>query len=370
MVSRAALATQYAFGKEQSARAIAASRHAVLANRDECGTRRASLWSTADVRAAALLPVAASETSHAETPVPLMCRRSCPTTMRPELDMPADHRAHTRTLKVGRQSIRVANADKILYPAARFPKSAVIAYYVAVSRYILPHLRNRPVALKRYPNGIHGESFWEKDAPSFTPRWVKTASVPRRDRNEPPINYILVNDRRTLAWAASIASLEFHPFLHRVPALDTPTAIVFDLDPGEGCDVLACARVALLLRGVLERMRLESFPKVSGSKGIQVYVPLNAPVTYAITQPFARTVALLLAQEHPQLIIAEMARSAPERSSSTGARTRTTRRRWRLLAAGEAPSTLRFHAGEVAGDQARARSQRSRRAVLPAARGD
>jgi len=212
-----------------------------------------------------------------------------------------------QTLKVGKLSIPVDNPDKVLYPAARFTRAAVVAYYVGVSRFILPHLKNRPVALKRYPEGIHGESFWEKDAPSFTPSWVKTAPVPRRS-GMLPINYIVVNDRRTLGWVASIASLEIHPFLHRVPMLDTPTMIVFDLDPGEGSDVLTCVQVALRLKDVLDRMQLESFPKVSGSKGIQVYVPLNTAVTYEITQAFARTVARLLETEHPDLVVAEMAK--------------------------------------------------------------
>src|SRR3954463_1229871 len=107
-----------------------------------------------------------------------------------------------KTLRIGRRSIVVANPDKILYPAAHFTKEAVVAYYIAVAPYLLPHLKNRPVALKRYPEGIHGESFWEKDAPNFAPAWVKTFPVPRRQSSEPPIRYILVNDRATLAWVA------------------------------------------------------------------------------------------------------------------------------------------------------------------------
>src|SRR5215216_4969657 len=166
-----------------------------------------------------------------------------------------------QVLKLGKQSIAVSNAEQVLYPAARFTKSALIAYYIGVSRHLLPHLKNRPVALKRYPEGIHGESFWEKDAPNFTPEWVKTFAVPRRRSTEPPIHYILVNDRPTLAWLASVSSLEIHPFLHRVPAIDSPTSVVFDLDPGEGSDVLTAVRVAFLLKDVLDRLRLKSFAK-------------------------------------------------------------------------------------------------------------
>jgi len=211
-------------------------------------------------------------------------------------------------LKIGRQSIPVSDLQQVLFPAARFTRGELVAYYIAAARYLLPHLKNRPVALKRYPEGIHGESFWEKDAPNFTPGWVKTFPVPRRTSGEPPIDYILVNDRATLAWIASVSSIEIHPFLHRVPAIDTPTSVVFDLDPGEGSDVLTAARVAFLLKEVLDRLRLKSFAKASGSKGIQVYVPLNTPAGYAATQPFARSVAELLAQDHPDLIVAEMAR--------------------------------------------------------------
>ena len=211
-------------------------------------------------------------------------------------------------LKIATRSISVSNPDQVLYPAARFTRHAVVAYYDAVSRYLLPHLRNRPVALKRYPEGIHGESFWEKSAPNFKPDWVKTFPVPRRRSDEPPIDYILINDRATLVWAASISGLEIHPFLHCAPAIDTPTSVVFDLDPGEGSDVLTASRVAFLLKDVLDRLQLESFPKASGSKGVQVYVPLNTATSYAITQPFARAVAELLAKEHSDLIVADMAR--------------------------------------------------------------
>jgi bifunctional non-homologous end joining protein LigD len=212
-------------------------------------------------------------------------------------------------LRAGSRTIDVADPDKILYPAARFTKEAVIAYYTGVARFLLPHLRSRPVALKRFPDGIHGESFWEKDAPTFTPSWVKTVAVPRRDASEPPIRYIVIADRATLAWVASIAALEIHPFLHRAKALDTPTSVVFDLDPGEGSDVLTCAHVAFLLKDVLDRLSLASLVKVSGSKGLQVYVPLNTPMTYAVAQPFAKAVAELLEREHRDLVVADMAKS-------------------------------------------------------------
>src|SRR5947209_9248708 len=192
--------------------------------------------------------------------------------------------------KLEKRKLTVTNPEKILYPAARFRKIDVVEYYTRVAPYLLPHFRARPVTLKRYPDGVHGEAFYEKDAPSFTPGWVTTFPVPRREGG-PAINYILINDIATLAWAANIAALELHPFLHRAPRIEVPTHVVFDLDPGEGADLRYCIEVAFLLRDVLTKLRLKCFAKVSGSKGIQVYVPLNAPTSYAPTQPFAQTIA-------------------------------------------------------------------------------
>jgi bifunctional non-homologous end joining protein LigD len=204
--------------------------------------------------------------------------------------------------------IAISHADKILYPAGKFTKADVVDYYGRVAPYLLPHFRNRPVTLKRYPNGVFGEAFYEKDAPGFTPDWVKTFPVPRREGG-PDINYILINDRRTLMWVASIAALELHPFLHRVPRIERPTHIVFDLDPGENATVLSCAEVSFLLRDVLTKLRLKSFAKISGSKGIQIYVPLNTAVTYDQTQSFARATAELLEKKYPEKIVADMARN-------------------------------------------------------------
>lgn len=210
-----------------------------------------------------------------------------------------------QALEVEGHAIAVSNLDKRLYPSG-FTKAQVIDYYIRVSPHLLPHLKDRPVTLKRYPDGVRGEFFYEKDAPGFTPEWVKTFPVPRREGGS-DIRYILINDLATLVWCANLANLEIHPFLHRVPEL-RPSYIVFDLDPGPGADVLSCAEVAFLLRERFERMKLACFPKVSGSKGIQVYVPLNTPVTYAETQPFARSMAEALAREHPDRIVAEMAK--------------------------------------------------------------
>src|SRR5256886_2636007 len=211
-----------------------------------------------------------------------------------------------KDLRIDGRVITFSSPDKVLYPVG-FTKAQVIDYYLRVAKFILPHLKDRPVTLKRYPNGVTGEFFYEKRAPRFTPEWVKTFPVPRRDGGA-PIRYILINDRSTLAWTANLANLEIHPFLHRVPKIHSPTSIVFDLDPGERADVLNCAEVALLLKDLFARLDLQSFVKVSGSKGLQLYAPLNSAATYAVTEAFAHTVAQLLEEEHPKLAVAEMAK--------------------------------------------------------------
>ncbi len=216
--------------------------------------------------------------------------------------MPKGH----KDLSIDGRVIALTNPDKVLYPVG-FTKAQVIDYYLRVAEFILPHLKDRPVTLKRYPDGVTGGFFYEKRAPRFTPEWVKTFPVPRRDGGA-PIKYILINDISTLAWTANLANLEIHPFLHRVPKIHSPTAIVFDLDPGERADVLNCAEVALLLRDLFAQLDLQSFVKVSGSKGLQLYVPLNSSATYEVTEAFAHTVAQLLEEQHPKLAVSEMAK--------------------------------------------------------------
>jgi bifunctional non-homologous end joining protein LigD len=198
--------------------------------------------------------------------------------------------------------------DRVLYPESGFMKSDAIAYYKAVAKFILPHLRNRPVSFKRYVDTVRGESFWEKDAPSFTPDWVRRVPVPRRGEGGGDIEYIVINDARTLNWVVDVGGIELHPFLHLATNIELATQIVFDLDPGDGADILACARVALLLRDALAALKLESFPKVSGSKGIQVYVPIRG-TPHAATEPFARVLAEELARRHPDLIVAKMTKA-------------------------------------------------------------
>ena len=211
-------------------------------------------------------------------------------------------------LKIGNRRVAVTNPDKVFYNAGKFTKLDVLNYYLRAAPFLLPHFRDRPVTLKRYPNGVHGEVFYEKDAPGYTPDWVRTFPVQRREGG-PDINYILINDRQTLAWTANAAALELHPFLHRVPQLDRPTHVVFDLDPGEGAALAECIEIVFLLREVLTKLRLKSFPKVSASKGLQLYVPLNTATSYASTQLFAKTIAELLEREHPDLVVSDMAKN-------------------------------------------------------------
>jgi bifunctional non-homologous end joining protein LigD len=204
--------------------------------------------------------------------------------------------------------VKFSNLDKPLFPQAGFTKGDLIRYYIAVAPFILPHLKDRPVTLIRFPDGVRGESFYEKNAPRFAPGWIRTFPVPRQ-HHEGTINYILINDARTLAWCANLASIEFHPFLHRARSLDTPTHVAFDLDPGEGADIFRCAEVAFLVKEVLDGLGLESFPKVSGSKGVQIYVPLNGRATYELTSPFTKAVAELLEQKHAKLVVSNMAKA-------------------------------------------------------------
>jgi bifunctional non-homologous end joining protein LigD len=207
--------------------------------------------------------------------------------------------------------VTLTHVDKVYFPVGRFTKGEMIRYYVDVAAHMLPHLRDRPVTLIRYPDGVHGDKFYEKNAPRFAPAWVRTFKVPRR-HEVGAINYILINDVNTLAWCANLGAIEFHPFLHKAPKLASPTSVAFDLDPGEGAALADCARVALLIRGILKALKLEAFPKVSGSKGLQLYVPLNTNATYAATGAFAKGMAELLAQQHPESIVSTMTKARRE----------------------------------------------------------
>jgi bifunctional non-homologous end joining protein LigD len=216
--------------------------------------------------------------------------------------------AKQSTLRIAGRDLNLSNLDKIMYPDVGFTKGQVIDYYTRVARYILPHLKDRPITMKRFPDGIDGEFFYEKDAPSFTPKWVKTFPIPRTSEKS-IINYILINDSATLVWSANLANLEIHPFLAKVPNVDVPTMVIFDLDPGAETNILKACKIAFLVKALLDKLKLKSLVKVSGSKGIHLHIPLNTKVTYEMTQSFARSIAQLLERENPDSIVSEMAKA-------------------------------------------------------------
>jgi bifunctional non-homologous end joining protein LigD len=195
----------------------------------------------------------------------------------------------------------------VLWPKSGFTKGQVIDYYARVADAMLPHLRDRPLTLRRFPNGVDESSFFEKRCPKHRPDWVKTAPV-WSGRNEGDIDYCLCNDRATLIWIAQLAALELHPSLSLARKIERPTVVAFDLDPGQPADIIDCCRIALRLRELFRGLGLECFPKTSGSKGLQVYIPLNGRVTYEQTKPFAQAVAQALERSEPDLVVSRMAK--------------------------------------------------------------
>jgi bifunctional non-homologous end joining protein LigD len=181
----------------------------------------------------------------------------------------------------------------------------VIDYYTRIAPVLLPHLEGRPLTLKRYPNGVEGGHFYEKRCPDHRPDWVRTAGV-WSGRNEGEVNYCLCEDLATLVWLGNLADLELHTPLHTVPDVERPRVVAFDLDPGPPATIVECARVALRLRDAFDHFGLIAFPKTSGSKGMQVYVPLNTPTSYEHTKPFAMGVAQVLERRMPDLVVSEM----------------------------------------------------------------
>ncbi len=211
------------------------------------------------------------------------------------------------SVEVGGRRLSLSNLDKVLYPRVGFTKAQVIDYYTRVAPVLLPHLRARPLTLKRYPDGVEGPHFYEKQCPKHRPEWVRTASVWSR-HNSRHIDFCLADDLPTLVWAANLADLELHTSLSLAQEIGRPTMVVFDLDPGAPASIVECAQVALWLRGVFDHLGLRCFAKTSGSKGLQVYVPLNTPTTYRQTKGFARALAELLEREHPHLVVSQMAK--------------------------------------------------------------
>jgi bifunctional non-homologous end joining protein LigD len=203
---------------------------------------------------------------------------------------------------VAGKHLSLSNLDKVMYPEVGFTKGQVIEYYTRVAPVLLPHLRDRPLTLKRYPNGVEGGHFYEKQCPSHRPDWVRSEPV---ELSSKIIDFCVCDDLPTLVWLANLADLELHPSLSKVPEVERPTLMAFDLDPGPGSGLRECCQVALILRDALERLGLECFAKTSGSKGIQVYVPVNVDdVDYDHgTKRLSNALARHLEGAHPKLIV-------------------------------------------------------------------
>jgi bifunctional non-homologous end joining protein LigD len=206
------------------------------------------------------------------------------------------------------RKLRVSNLNKVLYPKAGFTKGQLIDYYIRIAPVLLPHLKDRPLTLKRYPNGVEGEFFYEKNCPAHRPAWVKTAKV-WSEGNQREMRYCLAQDLPTLVWAANLADIELHTSLARKKDVTRPTMMVFDLDPGAPADIVQCCQVGLWLRALLKKLKLKSWAKTSGSKGLQVYVPLNTPVTFDQTKDLSRALAEHLEREHPTLVTSNMSKA-------------------------------------------------------------
>ncbi|TLD72526.1 ATP-dependent DNA ligase [Phragmitibacter flavus] len=215
--------------------------------------------------------------------------------------------ARKSTIEVENRTLEVSNLDKIYYPKTKFTKGQMIDYYVKIAPVLLPHLKSRAITLKRYPDGVEGEFFYEKQCPSHAPKWIKTTKVKKSDGEV--INYCVINDLPSLVWAANIGNLELHPFTHRTTAPKRPTALVFDLDPGPPADIIQCGEVAVLIRDFFLALDLKSLVKTSGSKGLQLVVPLNTPTSYEKTKAFAHALADTLSKRFPDKIVSLMKKS-------------------------------------------------------------
>src|SRR4026208_1609421 len=211
-------------------------------------------------------------------------------------------------LVVEGKKLAVSNLNKVLYPKVGFTKGQVIDYYIQIAPVLLPHLKDRALTMKRYPNGVEGMFFYEKNCPSHRPSWVKTAKIWSQG-NQSDMHCCLAQDLPTLVWAANLADLELHTSLARKKDVARPTMMVFDLDPGAPADIVQCCQVGLWLRDLLTKMKLKAFAKTSGSKGLQVYVPLNTPATFDQTKDVSRALAQHLERKHPKLVVSNMSKA-------------------------------------------------------------
>lgn len=211
-------------------------------------------------------------------------------------------------IEVEGRKLKLSNLDKVLYPKAGFTKAQLIDYYVRIAPVLLPHLEGRPLTLKRYPEGVDGMFFYEKNCPKHRPEWVQTAAVWSEGRKD-YMQYCLAQDIPTLVWTSNLADIELHTSLSRAKKIEEPTMMVFDLDPGPPADIVLCCQVGFWLKEIFDSFKLQTFAKTSGSKGLQIYVPLNTPVTYDETKGFSHALARLLEDQHRDLVVSEMKKS-------------------------------------------------------------
>lgn len=212
---------------------------------------------------------------------------------------------NTVEIEVQGHKLKISNLDKVLWPETGFTKAQMIDYYTRVAPVMVKHLKGYPVTLKRYPDGVDAGYFYEKECPAYHPDWVSTATMPSRNVRQ-RVNFCVVDNKATLVWLANLATIELHTLLAKGKDLGRPTMIAFDLDPGPPADVLDSAWAALRLREILADLGIEAFPKVSGSKGVHVYVPLNTSVTYEETKGFANALARMMEKQYPKRITALM----------------------------------------------------------------
>jgi len=212
-----------------------------------------------------------------------------------------------KSVEIAGRGLTLSNLEKDLYPSYGFTKAHILEYYRRIAKFILPHLKDRALTLKRYPEGVDRDFFFEKRCPSHRPGWVKTAEIHLEDKEM--MTVCLVNDLETLIWVENLASLELHVPLARAESSETPDSMVFDLDPGDQADVLDCSKVALILRDLLSELRLASCVKTSGRKGLHVYVPLNRKeTTFEDTKRFSKAVAEIMQKNYPELVTSKMAK--------------------------------------------------------------
>jgi len=211
------------------------------------------------------------------------------------------------TVEVGSRKLKLTNLEKVLYPATGFTKASVIDYYVRIAPVMLDHIGDRGITMRRFPDGVDAESFFNKRCPDWRPDWLGAIRGP--GESDGPIDYCRLSEVASMAWAANLAALEIHAPMARGDDIESPTMLVYDLDPGEGTGMTECCQIAESLAEVLDAVDLQAWPKTSGSKGLQLYVPLNTPHTHQHVGAFAKATGQLLERERIKEITTTMGAS-------------------------------------------------------------